>query len=442
MDCDTAWNLISAQIDRAIEPADQEQLAAHLHDCAGCRATVDAWRAQDVELRRVFLPRRQASAKNAEQVIARLGGMPSSPRRRLPWLPMLASAAAGFLLAVFVFRPWQEKPLVRSSAHEIEVQPGPKARSPETDDALTLAVANRKVEVQPPNQFWCPADVGEKVTSGSHVRTGSAVRCEFHTPDGSEVRLNGDTELVFLSNRRFTLIKGQILAQVAAADSPFQVGIPDATVTALGTEFDLQCRPKETVLTVLQGSTKVEGKGPETVVRGGQAAIIVDGSVRETQVIHNLVKATEWTHELLMLKGRDNPELAQRVNDILATIGQTKMDEISEQDIRSLGDHCVLPLTRYIQSPRSRAPGNHRRRILAARLVADLAQPWSIPYLIELLSDPDGQVRSSSAQALKRLTQCTFGGEPKAWGQRSSPEACQEWQSWWKENKDRFPSGR
>src|SRR5262249_40531224 len=153
-------------------------------------------------------------------------------------------------------------------------------------------------------------------------------------------------------------------------------------------------------------------------------------------------KATEWTQELLMLKGRDNPELARRVSDILACIGETKIMEISELDIRSLGDHCVLPLTRYIQSQRSQTPKNKDRRILAAQIVADLAQPWSIPYLIELLEDQDGQVRFYASQALQRLTQRTFECQPETWRQRSSAATYQKWQNWWKENKDHFPAAR
>jgi hypothetical protein len=47
-----------------------------------------------------------------------------------------------------------------------------------------------------------------------------------------------------------------------------------------------------------------------------------------------------------------------------------------------LGDHCVLPLTRYIQSERSRGPGRQSKRASAARILADLPQPWSIPDLL------------------------------------------------------------
>jgi ferric-dicitrate binding protein FerR (iron transport regulator) len=438
VNCEAAQTLISAELDKAGTAADLALLHAHLRECPACRTTADAWSSQDADLQRAFASRRRAAAGNAERAIAKLQTLSAHSQRRRSWLPLLAAAAAGFLLATLLFRPWQDRNAVQPP--EFDAQSGPTPRSRERD-MLTLAVANKTIEVQLPDRNdWQAAGPGAVIPTGAHVRTGPAVRCELHTADGSEIRLNGETELAYLSSRHMQLTRGQILAQVAKAAVAFQVGVPDATVTALGTEFDLHCKPAETVLTVLQGVTKVEGKGPEAVVGKGQAAVIVDGKVTALQTIPNLVKATEWTHELLMLKGRDNQELAKRVNDILATIGQTKMDQISQQDIRSLGDHCVLPLIRYIQSDRSQTADNAVKRHLAAQIVADLAQPWAIPYLIELLSDKNGDIRALAARALKRLTQNTFQCEPEAWRQRSWTDTRQQWQAWWQANKDRYPS--
>jgi len=435
--------LISADIDQAIEPGESVLLQEHLRDCPICRSTADSWRVQHAQLRRAFAPRRQAAQSNAERALAQIRVTAVSPRRRPRWLPMLLSAAAGFLLAILLFRPWHEKVVtVPIAATQLDMDAGSKS-APKDQPTLTLAVANRNVFVCPSDtDVWQAAGTGEKIPFGTQVRTGPAVLCEFRASDGSQIRLNGGTELVFNSSRHVTLTKGQILALVAKAPNPFQVVVPKAIVTALGTEFDLQCKPAETVLTVLEGSTKVEGSGPDAVVASGEAAIIVDGRIKETQPVQNLIRATEWTHELLMLKGRDNQELAKRVDEILARIGETKLREFDEQDIRRLGDHCVLPLTRYIQSEGSRASENKERRAMAARIVSDLSNPWAIPYLIELLADKDGLVRYQAARALKRLTQQTFNRDPNEWREKSWDSlrgTYQKWQAWWQENKHRYP---
>src|SRR5262245_56612300 len=108
MDCDQAQNLLSARLDREITPADLEALTEHMQTCPICRGTAEVLTGLEAELRRGFAGRRAAASSLAERVVARLQlAPPARPARRFTWLPMLLSAAAGFLLAVGLFRPWQ-----------------------------------------------------------------------------------------------------------------------------------------------------------------------------------------------------------------------------------------------------------------------------------------------------------------------------------------------
>jgi ferric-dicitrate binding protein FerR (iron transport regulator) len=432
MDCEKAAALLSGELDGALAPEERAQFDAHLGQCATCRATREAFRLQDAELRRAFAPRREAAVAVAERVIAQLAATPPKPRTLPRWLPMLLSAAAGFLLAVGIFRPWEKHP----------VPPPPYVEATTPPETVQLAVATGPVEVLPPREttwksFACPSSV----EVGCRVRTPAETRCELRTKDGSEVRLNGGTELTFQTGRQLELALGQMLASVAVAATPFEVKVPEATVTATGTQFDLWSKPAETTLTVLQGSTRVSGAGADETVSTGEAARIAKGQV-EKYPVQDLIRATRWVHEILVLKGRNNPELAKRVDDLFAQIGASKTSYMSEEEIRALGDHCVLPLTRFIQSDRSRLPGEKHRRVEAARILADLAQPWSIPDLIEMLADDDKDVRYFAAKGLERLTQKSHGREPAAW--RDQPRqtldgSIQEWRSWWQKNKDRYP---
>jgi ferric-dicitrate binding protein FerR (iron transport regulator) len=458
MNCEQALPLISAQLDGAASSADHAALEAHLQECGGCRASAEALQSQDADLRRAFAPRRQAAAAVAERVIAQLRTQalaaaaappagtgatlrvpaprrsPGKPRFRLPWLPMLLSAAAGFLVAVLVFRPWERPP-----------QPDPVGPAPAAEvkkEKVRLAVATGAVEVLPPGkETWQAINGGDVVEVGWKVRTPAQVRCEFRCTDDSEVRLNGDTELTFRSGRQLALDRGQILATVSTAaegEQPFQVEMEDASVTALGTQFDLARQRDETVLTVLQGKTRVEAGGNQEVVKEGHGAKIARGQMTQPYAVKDMVRATRWVHEILVLKGRDNPELQKRVDDLLAQLGDTKMAYLTEPEIRSLGDHCVLPLTRFIQSDQSQKPELKRRRQEAARILADLAQPWSIPDLIQMLSDSDGKVRFFAASGLQRLTTETMGCNPEEWRDQPKPKTQEDWLEWWRRNKDRF----
>src|SRR5437868_1195752 len=113
MNCEEALNRISAAVDHEMAPDEQARLEAHLAECPGCRATADAFRVQDEELRRTFEPRRQAVALLAERVIDSLpvlpagdGGRPAlSPAeamnlRRLRLRLTVAMAAAAALAGV------------------------------------------------------------------------------------------------------------------------------------------------------------------------------------------------------------------------------------------------------------------------------------------------------------------------------------------------------
>jgi len=159
----------------------------------------------------------------------------------------------------------------------------------------------------------------------------------------------------------------------------------------------------------------------------------------------NLMIATKWVNELLALKGKDNAELQKRVNDLLAELGQVKVSELYDEEIRSLGDHCLIPLSRYLQSSRSSGaePVETERRRRAARIVSDLAKSDFIPELIQLLSNPDPEVRASIAGALQRLTGENQGVTPQQWRGGADPHGPQAaWQAWWEANRKRIEQQR
>lgn len=459
MDCELAANLTAARIDReALPPADEAALDAHLAGCAACRDAAQAMRVQDAQLLRAFAPRRDAARRVAERVNARIAAerRPSMGGARRIGLTAALAAAAGFALAVFTFRPWEQRGSTIVIQQLPATAPAPTAPAPPAAASVirptlaTLSLATGLVEFKPAGTLdgdpWQPLSTGASIAAGDRVRTGPKVRCEFVMPEGSQVRLNNSTELRFRDTRLLDLSEGQLWSSVASADDPFRVQLAGATVTALGTQFDIQRSSGQSVLTVVEGSTRVSragsgarpgaGGADETVVRSGQRlAIDAAGRAGQPEQVHNLVVATRWVHEILLMKGRGNDELAGRVDDLFAQIGEGKMAFMVEDEIRALGDHCVVPLARYIRSDRSR--GQDEKRQAAARILSDVAQPWSAGELIELLDDADGEVRYHAARALDRLTGETMDRTPDDW--RAGRSTLQDWRQWWEKNKERFP---
>jgi hypothetical protein len=428
MQCEEAIELMSGRLDGELGADDTHRLDAHLSDCAECRATAEAMSLQDAQLVRTFAPHRGAASRLAGRIVTE-----QVRRRRTAlarwWVPV-AAAAAGFALAVLVLRVWEK----RADSGTIMANITPVAH---------LDIATGPVECRrPEDSSWQRMATGASLPAGSRVRTGAGVRCEFAMEDGSEVRLNENTELELSRPRSVAIASGQVFSSVAKRASPFKMAAGGATITALGTRFDVQRKPDRVVLAVLEGSTRLsEGASNEQVVSQGEAVSLANRKITPVEASKALDQAARWITDILVLKGQDNPELNARVNDLFAQIGEGKMAFLRENELKALGDRCVIPLTKYLESPRS--AGQTFKCQEAARVVADVAQPWCIPYLIELLDNPDGEVRSAAATALRRLTNEDQGRTSGQWRDQpkeAGAEAVEAWRTWWERNKVRYPN--
>lgn len=426
MDCRQAIELIGSSADGELKDDEQTALELHLAGCAECRTMADAMLLADAELRRAFAPGRKAAERLAERVISQLqcetrAASPSPMRRGA----LLAAAAAGFLFAVGVFRPWQRN-----------LPP-----APQHFDAFIarVALATGEPEVLPPETAsWAACSPAATIETGSCVRTAPNVRCELDTPTGCQLRLDGDTEIKFNEPQHVELLRGQIWSNIGETGQTIDVKQAGATVAARQAQFAIVCQPGEAVVTVIKGTATVRGERDEHTIAAGEEAKIVSGAIGERRPNLAPLLETSWADDLLCLKGPEDPELVKRVDDILAQIGQAKLAHLYEDEIRRLGDRTALPLLRFIASERSRS--DQGTRTVAARLVADLAPRSSIPDLINLLDDEDPSVRMAMARALFRLTGDDQGCGEEDWRTLSQPEieACQQaWRQWWAENGKR-----
>jgi ferric-dicitrate binding protein FerR (iron transport regulator) len=436
MDCERVAELLAAGIDGPIDVADATALASHLEMCPACRAVDHAIRADDTELRAAFAPHREAAERMATNVISELRISNAIKPAQRQVLPVLAAAAAGFLLAVMLLRPW--------ATPTVAPHPVSATTAPISQPALaTLALATGAVELRDAAGAWRAMPTGGSVGAGDVVRTGPSVRCEFTCPEGSLVRINEQTQLTFRQPRLLEVAMGQVWSTVAKAPEPFRVRIPQAEVTAVGTQFDVACSSANVAtLTVVEGSTRVTDRsGAEKLVYSGEKLVISDGQSGAAAPVENLMIATRWVNEILVMKGRDDAELNRRIDELFADIGRSKMAYMYEDEIRALGDHCVVPLTRYISAD---TPGDEDyRRRTAARIVADVAQPWSAGELIRLLKDRDGEVRYHAARALQRVAPGVDSRTPEQWRDQSlmvCAPSSERWEKWWTENRKRFPA--
>jgi hypothetical protein len=488
MVCSHAESQLNALLDGELPPEEHSALDAHLSECTPCREALASLRAQDERLRAVFSGGASAAARISDAVAASLAqaemkadpavhalaagsrlneprlnasrGVASRPSPVWQVVSWLAAAAAGFLLAVAIFRPWNDR-LADGS------QPPKPASSTDTAQNSTektaqkavarLVVATGPVEILPASSSaWSAADPSsDGCSSGSTVRTAVGASCEFQTPEGGVIRINDDSQVVFRSSKSIELHKGQLWCsapeqaglevvaippqaektQPEPARSPWTFSCPakSEVVTKVG-------RPDGVQVTIAQGEVDVRAGSFSEKLRSGETMTVAFGKYDKDSSKQDPLLDATWIHPLLVKKGHAEPELIERVNELLARLGQSKAASLYEDELRRLGEYCVLPLLRYVQSDLSQE--DRERRQKAMRIAADLSPAWAVEDLISLLADSDGEVRYLAANALTRLTSQTHGRNPDAW--RSPWADCQDsharWQAWWAGQRHRYPS--
>jgi hypothetical protein len=447
MRCEEILEKLNARMDGALNAADTGSVEEHLDQCESCRAVADGLQGMDADLRRAFLPRRAAAARVASNAVAQLRATTSTatvdtppillslPRTpSLAWGQMLTALAAGFLLAVALFRPWRS-PVA-----------APEALPPDAPIAR-LAVATGPVEVQPAAKFnmaafLCPQD--GPIERDSVVRTGPGARAEIALADGSSLWLDYNTEVTLREAERVEVNQGRAFGACSPGHKGLEIQSAGGTAVASeASQLAVECRPFSARYMVCEGGVNVQAGQKSVHVGPNRQVHVVRGDIADDPANFDALLETSWINGVLALRGSDDPELAQRVNQLLANVGAAKLSLLYEDELRRLGDSAVPPLLAYLASTRDMP--DLAQRATAARIVADVAETRWIADLIALLADANPAVRFQVASGLKRLTGRDQGCEPQTW-QTASWDACEgsyrKWLEWWDANRELYPAAR
>jgi hypothetical protein len=435
MRCEDAINHLNARTDEELPAEKAARLAAHLETCAVCRTAADGVGAIDAELRAAFAPRRQAAERLAERVLSEWRASPEAmivaPARgtpKLAWGQALMAVAAGFLLAVILFRPWR-------------VTPAEQAAIPAPEPIARLAAATGPVEMKAWSElefFGCPTST--PIAKDATVRTGPSARCEIALDDGNAVRLDRDTEVTLHGADVVEVSRGRLWSAREAGREGVAVQTKGGKVVPkAAAEFALTCEPQGARLTVVDGEVEVETTSGAVAVGPGKNVRIVDGKVEDDPAWSDALLETAWVNSLLALRSSEHPELVDRVNQLLANVGAAKLSLMYEDELRRLGDDGVPPLLAYLYA--TRTTPEIPQRAAAARIVADVAATRWIGEMIDLLADANAEVRAQAARGLARLTGRDQGFDVAAWKTQSA-ETCesaqQKWVEWWGANRERY----
>lgn len=158
------------------------------------------------------------------------------------------------------------------------------------------------------------------LSQGHRYQTAVGEQRSVALDDGSVVTLNTATliDVEFRNDRRLIrLLKGEALFQVARDPSrPFDVIADTATVRAVGTQFNIELKPRNTVITVVEGKVALSRQAQTTYLSAGEQISVEPAIVKVAEVVRpaDPTAATAWTQRRLVFDHRPIGEVAEEFN--------------------------------------------------------------------------------------------------------------------------------
>ncbi len=209
------------------------------------------------------------------------------------------------------------------------------------------------------------------------LHTGSGEWQSTTLADGSRLALGGSAavDLQFdAKTRTVTLLRGQILVDVAHDGRPFIVATPHGSIRALGTRFLVNRYADETVLEMLESrvAVSVVGSDRPIVVEAGQSLrFAADGGARLASIDGPLLEDA-WRQRQLVV--RDRP-----LDEVLEQLARNRSGLIryDREAVASLHVSAVLPLNdtdRALQLLANNFPALRIRRFSPYFVTVDRAE--------------------------------------------------------------------
>ncbi|AIL63484.1 anti-FecI sigma factor FecR [Pseudomonas alkylphenolica] len=151
------------------------------------------------------------------------------------------------------------------------------------------------------------------------LQTALGERRQLELPDGSQLELNGRTQLKVdfsAGQRRIELSAGEAMFSVAHDTTrPFVVSTANGTVTVTGTRFDVRLDPARTRVAVEQGSVRVQGSGASQALltAGLGSQIDAQGQVATPYAV-DAAALTAWRKGKLVFNDAPLSEVVEEVS--------------------------------------------------------------------------------------------------------------------------------
>lgn len=290
-----------------------------------------------------------------------------------------------------------------------------------------IGVALGTVELKPAEAAdYAAAAAGTAVEDGVWVRTVEG-QAALDFADGTELRLDRNTELQVQGPRKVVLKTGTIYARIAAKADLFVLETRFAPMETAGGLFEVKFIQRDpnspefrkvsrtvTEIMSMEGKINVKSRKYAQVVTAGYNCDMIDQQLNTPDPNPNPMIATAWVNPILAARGgAGSAELQLRAETYMSRLAQKEQDDPCETALRGLGAFAAPVLLDYFKFPAT--AGEAVRRRAAARVLADVCPASSADALLKLLKEADGDVKASAVKGLQRLTGKDHGTDEKAW---------------------------
>lgn len=250
--CTQIDNLLQGYIDDELAQSERVILDQHVAECAACQKLLRQQQRTSAELFEVFSEDRLAHdltksviehLPDMESQITDVEGVnwrakhPAVYRERALRLVPVAVIMLLALMAGVLSSNWPE---------------------PTLDADLIGAVTQRAGEANRTEPQTVTASLKSVVLPGEYYTTGESSSLMLSLLGPTYIKLNQNTSLKVHDDRTITLEKGQAHFKVAKGLKPFKVNTSTGIITVIGTEFDVIVNNLSTVVTVQDGTVRLE----------------------------------------------------------------------------------------------------------------------------------------------------------------------------------------
>jgi transmembrane sensor len=224
---------------------------------------------------------------------------------------------------------WSARPVTTASRRSVTISlPGPRRMVL----AATLLIVLTALMALVAGSLFAPPTVA-RLSATSTFETAVGQNATVRLPDGSRVQLGGHTRLGVVMKpglRQIDLSEGEAYFEVAKDRArPFLVRAGTATVTAVGTEFNIRRSDDRVVVSVLEGRVLVQpmtpvvpiawlpvsrAVGPPAPIAAGQRTTVNRRGVESTEAVGDASSAIAWQDGRLAFEAEPLRYVVQDVN--------------------------------------------------------------------------------------------------------------------------------